>query len=109
VTKPVQAADATELRARLKALVQENTGLSLSALDGAEYIFDDWMSAVQPLLTPMTTAETELRRSRDALLAGKAGLAALRALHENVATDDATRKRIRNVAAILLPQIVKPE
>jgi len=78
-------------------------------LDGAEYIFDDWITANQPLLTPMSPAETELRRSRDAIHAGRAELVALRALYENVATDDEARKRIRAVAAILLPQIVKPE
>jgi hypothetical protein len=109
VTKPVHVNDAAELKPTLKAQVAARLGVEVAALDGADYIFDDWVNSLGAQLAPQTANDAALMRTRDAIVAGKAELAAMRALHDQFIADEAVRKKFAGITEIALPQVIKQE
>lgn len=109
VTKPVQVNDITELKPTLKAQVAERLGIEAAVLDSAEYVFDDWVSALGAQLAPQNKNDAALMRTRDAINAGKAELVALRALHDQFIADEAVKKKFAGISEIALPQVIKQE
>jgi hypothetical protein len=104
---PLRAMDLPAMKGFLKDSVAEATGIARETLDGADYIFDDWLNSLQ--LQPMTQLELGVWRTLPVLKAGKAQLAGLHALDDSVVTDEEVRKKLRFVQTIVVPQLVKQE
>jgi hypothetical protein len=104
---PLREPDMQAMKVSLKASVSEFTAISRETLDGAEYIFDDWLNALQ--LQPMTQLELGQWRTLPVIKAGKAQLAGLHALDEGVVNDEELRKKFRFMQRIVVPQLVKQE
>jgi len=109
VTKPVQVNDIAELKPTLKAQVAARLGIETTALDSAEYVFDDWVNSLGAQLAPQTENDAALMRTRDAISAGKAELAAMRTLHDQFIADEAVKKKFAGITEIALPQVIKQE
>jgi hypothetical protein len=104
---PLREQDMQTMKVSLKDSVSQFSTIPRETLDGAEYIFDDWLNALQ--LQPMTQLELDQWRTLPVIKAGKAQLAALRALDDSVVTDEEVRKKFRFTERIVVPQLVKQE
>lgn len=104
---PLRAMDQTALKGFLKDGVSEDTGILRETLDGADYIFDDWLNTLQ--LQPMSQLELGAWRTLPVLKAAKAQLVGLHALDVSVVTDEELRKKLRFLETIVVPQLVKQE
>jgi hypothetical protein len=106
---PAELSDASEAKPKLREVLAERGGLSLETLDAADFLVDDWVSAISAQLTPKTGIEAAMPRTWDVLKAGRAQLTALKALHESYAATDDIKKRLANMARIIVLRVVLPE
>ena len=109
MVNPVNVADTTEAKTRLREWVTARSGLSSETIDAADFLFDDWLNTLSDQLTPKSEIEANLTQCRDVIRAGRAQLTALKALSESYATTPEAKRGIAAIVPIALPQVVLPE
>ncbi|MCA8911425.1 MAG: hypothetical protein KDB82_06955 [Planctomycetes bacterium] len=105
--RPLKSNDLASLKQNLKTSVTNATTIPAETLDGAEYIFDDWLNALN--LQPMSGMESNLYRTLPIIQAAKQQLVAMHALDDGYVVDEEIHKKLRFVQTIIVPQVVLPE
>lgn len=101
----VQAPDEEQLKERLKTTAGTLYGLDSAVLEGAHFLFNDWVLALQTQLQPRAQAELFQYRTAELIQSGRAQLKAMQAIHADYVRDETIRETIRQSVSIIYPRI----
>ncbi|MHC4839908.1 MAG: hypothetical protein ACYTDT_02965 [Planctomycetota bacterium] len=109
IIQPLTDVDQEGVRKQLKAAIVAATSLTEEQLEGANYILDQWIFAVQDIMGPFTDAELGLYHVDNVLKAMDAQLVALKSLHNDIANTDEERASIAAQQAIAFMRLKKTD
>ncbi len=104
----VRAPDTETMNDRLKDEVAKLTGIERAVLDGAEFLFNDWVVTLQAQLTPRPQAQMNQYHIGEVLKSARAQLKVYKELYASYAQDAEVKKRVHDSARILYPRIPQP-
>jgi hypothetical protein len=86
-------------------------GLNLGDAGVAEEnpIFDRWLQAVDPILEPVPSHTADLFRIQEAVISGRAQVAAMKEILAAFPLDDGTRTKIRSFGGLVVPRLIAKE
>ena len=87
----------------------EGFGLEDAGVTKESPIFDRWLQAVDPILEPVPAQTADLFRYPEAIIAGRAQVAAMKEVLASFPLDDGTRTKIRSYEGLVVPRLIAPE
>ena len=86
----------------------EGFGLEDAGVAKESPIFDRWLHAVDPILEPVSAQAADLFRYTEAIIAGRAQVAAMKEVLASFPLDDGTRSKIRSYGGLVVPRLIAP-
>lgn len=105
----LRVTDVQNVKPQLKDAIEQHLGMDRTNIDNAEWIFDEWVTALNAQLQPQNPNDADLMRTWGVIKAGKAQLAAMRKLADGYVVSDDIKKNFQNVSTIVFPQVVSGE
>jgi len=103
----VRGKDAESLKSNYMDAVSNYYGIDRAQLDDLGYVFENWLSAVQPVLTPTASSVADFYNLDSAVVGGQAHVRVVQDLLASATLDEAMREKLRTQKLFAVPVLVE--